>query len=108
MAEVVKKKTNAKEYKISNLEEKKQPKKEEKVKKEQPKKKVNEDQEKKSLWTKFRIFCHGVRSETKRVHWTSKNDMVKYSIATIFFIIFCSIFFFLINVIFAFVQSLFA
>ena len=58
-----------------------------------PKKEVKEEQ-KKGLWTKFRIFCHGVKSEFLKVHWPSKENMVKYSIATIFFIIFCAGFFY--------------
>jgi len=107
MAEVVKKKENSVKYKIDMSEKDK---KNEKVKKiankKVTKKKVKE--EKKSLWTRFRVFCHGVKSETKKVHWTNKKDMIKYSIATVFFIIFCSIFFYLIDVIFALVQSLFA
>lgn len=69
--------------------------------------KNTQKKEKKSLFVRFRIFCHGVKSEFKKVHWPSKKDMVKYSIATIFFIIFCALFFYLIDVIFAFVQSLF-
>ena len=64
--------------------------------------------EKKSLFVRFRIFCHGVRSEFAKVHWPSKADMLKYSIATIAFIVFCSIFFFIIDVLFAFFQSLFS
>ena len=70
-------------------------------------KKNNEKKEKKSLWTRFRIFCHGVKSETLSVHWPSKKDMIKYSIAAICFIIFCALFFYAINVIFALIQSLF-
>ena len=58
--------------------------------------KKNDNVEKKSLWTRFRIFCHGVKSETLSVHWPSKKDMVKYSVATIFFIVFCAVFFYLI------------
>ena len=90
------------------------------VKKEKAKEKVKEKEvknnnkskkgqktEKKSLWVKFRIFCHGVKSEFKRVHWTSKDDMIKYSISTIVFIIFCSIFFYVIDIIFALIQSFF-
>ncbi len=69
--------------------------------------KNTQKKEKKSLFVRFRIFCHGVKSEFKKVHWPSKKDMVKYSIATIFFIIFCALFFYLIDVIFAFIQSLF-
>ena len=61
---------------------------------------------KQSCCVRFRIFCHGVKSETSKVHWPSKKDMVKYSIATILFIIFCSLFFYLIEIIFALIQSL--
>lgn len=63
--------------------------------------------EKKGFIAKFRIFCNGVKGEFKKVHWTSKKDMVKYSIATIVFVIFCAGFFYLIDVIFALIQSLF-
>lgn len=62
---------------------------------------------KKSLWVKFRVFCHGVKSEFLKVHWPSKKDMFRYSIATIFFVVFCSLFFYLIDVIFALFQSIF-
>ncbi len=63
-------------------------------------------EKKQSAWVRFRIFCHGVKSETAKVHWPGKNDMIKYSVATIVFIIFCSLFFYLIEVIFALIQSL--
>ena len=62
---------------------------------------------KRSLWVRFRIFCHGVKSETKKVHWPNRKDMVKYSIATILFVLFCSLFFYAIDIIFAFLKSLF-
>ena len=71
-------------------------------------KKGNHDKEDQQSWfVKFRIFCSGVKSEFLKVHWTSKNDMLKYSIAVIFFIIFCSLFFYVIYVLFALLQSLF-
>ena len=60
-----------------------------------------------NLWEKFMIFCNGVKSETKKIKWTSKQDMLKYSIATIIFIVFCSLFFYGIDTIFALIQSLF-
>ena len=66
-----------------------------------------ETQNKKSLWTRFRIFCHGVKSEFDKVFWPTKENMVKYSITTILFIIFLSVFFYLIDVIFALIQTLF-
>ncbi len=69
--------------------------------------KPKEKKEKKSLWVRFRIFCNGVKSEFNKVHWPSKQDMLKYSIATIFFIIFCGLFFYAIDIIFAFIRSLF-
>ena len=100
MAEV-RKKEKVEKYNIDEIAVKKnkkeEPKKvEKKDKKKTTKKKVKE--EKKSLWVKFRIFCHGVKSEFLKVHWPSKKDMVRYSIASIFFIIFCSLFFYLIYV----------
>lgn len=70
--------------------------------------KKEKKEENKSLFDRFRIFCHGVKQEFLKVHWTSKKDMIKYSIACIFFIIFCSLFFYLIDIIFALVQSLFS
>ena len=69
--------------------------------------KKTEKKEKKSLWVRFRIFCHGVKSETLSVHWPNKKDMIRYSIATIFFIVFCAVFFYAIDIIFALIQSIF-
>ena len=53
-------------------------------------------------------FFGEVRKELSKVKWPSKKDMVKYSIATIVFIVFCALFFYLIDILFALVQSLFA
>ena len=106
MAEV-RKKTMEDKYNLEKVEktkEKKKSKKEVVSKKQDKKEKVIE---KKNLFDKFRIFCHGVKSEFHKVHWPSKENMFKYSIATIFFIIFCASFFYLIDVIFALIQSLF-
>ena len=76
------------------------------MKKEEKKTKKNK-QNKKSLWVRFRIFCHGVKSEFQKVHWTSKDNMIKYSIATIVFVVACSLFFYAIDVVFALIQTLF-
>lgn len=78
-----------------------------KVKKEEIDKPVKSSSEKKSLWVKFRIFCHGVKSEAKKVHWPTKKEMLKYSVATVLFIILCSLFFYIIDIIFALIQSIF-
>lgn len=85
---------------------KKNDKKKKEEKKEVVSKKNVKESGKKSLWTRFRIFCHGVKGEFLKVHWPTKDNMIKYSIATIFFIIFCAGFFYLIDIIFALVQSL--
>ena len=111
MAEVRKKEKNEK-YDIDEIAVKKNKKEEPKIvekktKKDTKQKKKNKE-EKKSLWVRFRIFCHGVKSEFLKVHWPNKKDMVRYSIASIFFIIFCALFFYLINIIFALIQTLFS
>ena len=109
MAEV-RKKEKVEKYNIDEMAVKKNKKEEPKKVEKKAKKKVTNKknkEEKKSLWTRICIFFHGVKSEFKKIHWPSKKEMVNYSIATIFFIIFCALFFYLINVIFAFVQTLF-
>lgn len=106
MAEV-RKRESVKEYKIDKKTNKKNVSKQKNIKKEVKSKKVDKTSEKKSLWVRFRIFCHGVKSEFLKVHWPGKKDMIKYYISTIVFVVFCSLFFYLINVIFALIQSLF-
>ena len=66
-----------------------------------------ESSKNKSLWTRFMIFCHGVKSEFNKVFWPTKENMVKYSITTILFVIFLAVFFYLIDVIFALFLKLF-
>jgi len=92
---------------ITSSKKKKEEKKDVKVKNNKKKSKNKKQDNKKSLWERFMTFCHGVVQEAKRVHWPSKKDMVKYSMATIAFIIFFSIFFYIINVVFAWILSLF-
>ena len=64
-------------------------------------------EKKENLWVRFKIFCNGVKSEFEKVHWPTKANMIKYSIATVVFIIVCSGFFYLIDIIFALIQTLF-
>lgn len=107
MAEV-RKKVSEDTYNTSKIKVKESKKKKEKVEKKEEKKPIKKaDKEvKQNAFVRFRIFCSGVKSEFLKVHWTSKSDMVKYSIAVIFFVVFCSLFFFGINVLFALLQSL--
>ncbi len=59
-----------------------------------------------NIFTRIANFFSGVKTEFKRVKWPSRKEMVKYSIATIVFIICCSLFFYLIDVIIAVFHSL--
>ena len=51
-------------------------------------------------------FFGEVRKELSKVKWPSKKDMVKYSIATIVFVIFFAAFFYLIGVVVGIITKL--
>jgi len=80
--------------------------------KKESKKEVKKDASKKSKKVKatkpkkgiFKYF-HEVRVEISKVKWPSKKDMVKYSIATLVFILFFSAFFYIIDLIFALLKA---
>ena len=101
MAEVRKNKNiskyNIKDIKKSNNEDKSN------IKNVEGKKK---NEKNKSLSFKIKSFIYGIKEEFKKVHWTEKKDLIKYSIATVVFVIFLSVFFYIINILFAFIQSL--
>ena len=107
MAEVRKKVVEDK-YNTSKIKTKKETKKKENNVEKVSKKKQENSTKKKSIFAKIMIFFNGVRSEAHKVHWTTKENMIKYSIATMVFMIFCSVFFYLIDIVFALVQRLFA
>lgn len=48
---------------------------------------------------KIARFLVGVKKEMKKVRWPNKKEMIKYSIATITFIVFFALFFFAIEMI---------
>ena len=62
-------------------------------------KKENKKKEEKKTEVKKESWWHGVKSEFKKVRWPSKKEMVKYSIATIVFILFFLAFFSIIELI---------
>ena len=83
--------------KVSKEDEKK-----DKAKKENKKKKANKEEKpvvKKESW------WQGAKSEIKKVKWPTKKEMIKYSIATITFIIFFALFFFAIEMIVYFIRN---
>lgn len=74
------------------------------------KKKVNKKdnknkKDKKVKKHKKNSFFKEVRLEVSKVKWPSKKDMVKYSIATIAFVIFFALFFYLIDLIMALLKA---
>ena len=103
---VVRKKVVEDKYNTKSIKTKTKTKKDKKKVVKKNNKKEVKVTEKKGLFTKFRIFCNGVKSEFLKVHWPTKKDMVKYSIATIVFVVFCGLFFYAIDIIFALIKSL--
>lgn len=55
---------------------------------------------------KIKKFFSEVRKEFSKVKWPNKKDMVKYSVATIVFVIFFALFFYGIMALMSLVQSL--
>ena len=55
---------------------------------------------------KIKKFFSEVKKELGKVKWPNRKDMVKYSIATISFVIFFAVFFYLIYLGVAFIKSL--
>lgn len=47
----------------------------------------------KNIFIKIKDFFTGVKAESKKVIWTSKKNLVKYSIATLVFMLFICLFF---------------
>jgi len=71
-------------------------------------KKENKKVTKKEVKVKKESFFTGVKKEMKHVRWPLKKEMVKYSIATLSFIIFFALFFMLTDLIIAAVKMLVA
>ena len=61
---------------------------------------LKEDKKKKAPEKKVKKegFFKGVKSEFRKIRWPNKKEMIKYSIATIVFVLFFGIFFYLIEV----------
>jgi preprotein translocase subunit SecE len=81
--------------KIANTEKKNDKKKDDKKK---------DKKEEKKPAVKKESWFHGVKSEFKKVRWPNRKEMVKYSIATICFIIFFGLFFYAIQLIIWLIQ----
>lgn len=76
------------------------------VKKENKKKVSPKKIEKKAKKGGIIGWFKDVKKEVSKVKWPSKKEMIKYSIATIVFIIFFALFFYAIELLMAFFKSL--
>ena len=105
MAQKEKKKVDKESEKLQKEIEKVTEEKVEKKDKKDKKDKKPKKEEKKSP-VKKESWWHGVKSEFKKVRWPSKKEMIKYSIATITFIIFFALFFYVIELIAYFIKTM--
>ena len=74
-------------------------------KKETNKKKENKKKDSKKNNGKKTSYFKEVKKEVSKVVWPSKKNMVKYSIAVIAFILFFSVFFYVIELIMALIEA---
>lgn len=50
-------------------------------------------------------YFKGVKKEISRIKWTSKKDLIKYSVSTVLFMLFFGVFFYLIDLLVAVLRS---
>lgn len=67
--------------------------------------KKNTKKESKKVVKKDNLFVQ-IKKEMSKVHFPNKTDMIKYSVATISFVIFFGIYFYLIQLAMAFIKSI--
>lgn len=69
-------------------------------------KKVEKKQKKIGLFKRIVNWFKSVGKEVSKVKWPSKKEMIKYSVATIVFVVFFALFFYVIELLMAFLKSL--
>ena len=57
------------------------------------------------MFKKIREYFQGVGKEISRIRWTNFKDLVKYSTATLAFMVFFSVFFYAIDLLVALLRS---
>ena len=50
-------------------------------------------------------YFKGVRKEISRIRWTSRKELIKYSLSTILFMLFFGVFFYAIDLLVAILRS---
>ena len=82
--------------------------KEPKTKKEEVKNKKKREvkKEKVNVFKTIAGYFRGVGKEIKRIRWTSGKELFKYSLASIVFLVFFGLYFYIIDVIVVLIRSL--
>ena len=57
------------------------------------------------MFKKIKEYFQGVGKEISRIRWTSVKDLVKYSAATLVFMVFFGLFFYAIDLLVALLRS---
>ena len=76
------------------------------VKKKEVKKVENKNEKKENIFKKILKYFKGVGKEINRIKWTNGKDLVKYSIATVCFVLFFGLYFYAIDWLVLLVRSL--
>jgi len=76
------------------------------MKKKSDEKKIDNKKTSKKVKVKKDNLFKQIKKEMEKVHFPSRSDMVKYSIATIVFILFFAIYFYAIELVMALIKSL--
>ena len=63
------------------------------------------NKKKNKLFSAIGDFFSGVKAETKKITWTSKKNLIKFSIATLVFMIFICLFFVATDVLIALIEK---
>lgn len=77
-----------------------------KVKKNEKKSKRVEKEKKENIFKRIGKYFKGVVKEIKRIRWVDKKDLLKYSIASVVFVLFFGLYFYGIDWISLIVRSL--
>lgn len=70
------------------------------------KKNVKKEKKNGNVFKRIGGYFSGVAKEIKRIRWTNKKDLVKYSLATVVFVLFFGLYFYVIDWIVLLVRSL--
>lgn len=70
------------------------------------KKNVKKEKKNGNVFKRIGGYFSGVAKEIKRIRWTNKKDLVKYSVATVVFVLFFGLYFYAIDWIVLLVRSL--